>query len=94
MERLKAETAKILGIDVGLDLNWVYRNILGMSDEDASALSENISEFWWADQVDAPSKDVQTRLAKSQSVEEALRNVADAYTTGRENLWGLANTSM
>ena len=41
VDRTRAETARILSVDMGMDLRWVYTRILGMSEAEASDLLDS-----------------------------------------------------
>lgn len=40
VQQLRAQTAKVLGIDVGLDMRWVLETVLGVSEEEATELMD------------------------------------------------------
>lgn len=85
--KLHAETARILGVDMGLNMRYVLSSVLNLSDEEVAMVVESI-ELGRLAQSEA---DIETtkRLVQDHVVGDVIESIADMVSGGRGNGYGL-----
>jgi hypothetical protein len=80
VEKIKSEIIRIFGIEVGLDLSWLFQNILGMTEGDADNLvKKSYGEFKARPRQEENRNEVVERLLKNPDVSDALDSIGTLY---------------
>ena len=81
IRRINAETARILGSEVGLDMRYVLSDVLGLSDDEVNMVLESAELARLAkDPVDI---DTTPRLVGQHAIGDIVESIADLVTSGK-----------
>jgi hypothetical protein len=87
VNRINAETAKILGVDVGINMRYVLSDTLGLSDDEVNMVLESAELA----RLSREPADIETttRLLGEHVIGDVVESIADLVSSGRKNAYGL-----
>lgn len=87
IRRINAETARILGAEVGLDMRYVLKDVLGLTDDEVNMVMESAELARLS--RDPADIETTTQLLGHHAIGDIVESIADLVTSGKHNSYEL-----